>query len=274
VKLPPRHPVPLVTPVSATTASARPGSPLQGASTSLLPTATSGAGPLFRAPQSRSAVRLRALLADGKLQRRRASRGARGLPGELPEGDDDNQVPSDNRVVVSMSMDTSLGGGDGQGGEREGNQKEKRFTRIARLRRVIAETVSDPDLAQLLSKVRAATALDDVAAALLPALAKRREEEVAMFVSVARAWQASRPEESSLPTTNLADVKHALTQTSGSAATASGVQADDRRAIVNLWLPIYLLNLSRPRSALQRQQASDRLALIERGVARLVTGTG
>jgi hypothetical protein len=270
VKLPQQRHVPHVVAVAGPAPPAHPTLRQPGTATTSHEPQASGTAALFRAPRhSRGAAPLRAALTGTRLQQRRpARRAARGNAGDAFgfDLDDENDAAPNTDAQTTMTLDTSLGGGEGQGGDREGSQQERRFTFMARSRRgdLAAAGSRAPD--ELLSDVRAARSLDELAQALRPALTPGRTGLAGVLVSVARAWQASRVEGAAREPTTLAGVRQALVHAGAGVAPAGDTALNERQAAVNLWLPIYLLNLDRPRSAQQRQQALERLAFIERGL--------
>lgn len=168
-----------------------------------------------------------------------------------------------------MQAQTSFGGEGGQGTDGDGSQQERRFAVIAHARRMPSITGDDDSATKrLLESARTARTLDELAPALRAAVMHGSTSLSALFVRVAHAWQASRDGGERREAATLTRVKAALL------SAAAGVQPSDhaglgeRCAAAALWLPVYLLNLSRPRRPAQRQLAAERLALIERGLAR------
>jgi hypothetical protein len=85
----------------------------------------------------------------------------------------------------------------------------------------------------------------------------------ALVLSVSRAWLAGQGKGASGGTTRLADVRAALLE---GCKLADGAQSQ-RLAAACVWLPVFLLNLDRPRTQQQRQQAVERMGMLERTVS-------
>lgn len=229
-----------------------------------------GSAAPFSAPRpGRASAHLRAALSAGKLQQRHAARrSARRNASDLFGIDDHEEDESSGQAEPSTAMtaDTSLGDDQGQGGEREGSHQERRFSAIARSRLVDAGVADSRASDQWLADVRAAVSLEELAKVLLATVARGHGSLAGVLVDAARAWQASRVEGAAREFTTLGSVKQALVSASTALVPPAQATLNAHRASLNLWLPIYLLNLDRPRSPQQRQLASERLALIERGL--------
>jgi hypothetical protein len=76
----------------------------------------------------------------------------------------------------------------------------------------------------------------------------------------AAAWLARRGPGESGGSATLSSVRAALIDR----PERSDVAQTERQAVANVWLPLFLLNLDRPRTPEQRQQAIERLDMIER----------
>ena len=204
---------------------------------------------------------------------RAASQGQVGDDDGLGEGVEDDESRR-ARLAAAMQAQTSFGGGDEQGGGGQGSHQERRFAVIAR-NRLVQPVVHDDELAaqQLLTRTRVAQSLADVAPALRAAALHGRGSLASLFVRVSQAWHTSRGASLPAELATLAGVKAALVPSAASELTPADAGFDERRAAASLWLPVYLLNLNRPRSAAQRTQAADRLALIDRALQRAAAGT-
>ena len=163
-----------------------------------------------------------------------------------------------------------------QGSERDGTDEgghQKRRFKSMRLSLVMHPQLGEasPAVEQALKSLRAANAVEDLARPLRTLV--RHADTLAghaplqgLVFRAAINWLervTTTPTSVSGGTTTLREIRSALIEG------AEGALADltAQQASANLWLPIYLLNLDRPRTAQQREQAIERLDMIERQMA-------
>jgi hypothetical protein len=87
------------------------------------------------------------------------------------------------------------------------------------------------------------------------------------LLQAARAWLASRPDDAVQPAT-LKSLREALLD---SLQQADG-QFQERRAAAAVWLPVFLLNLERPRTDGQREAAIARIDMVSRFLTKAHAG--
>jgi hypothetical protein len=170
---------------------------------------------------------------------------------------------------LSSDSDTGSGGGGDQGG-----QQDRKFAAIKRLR---LGDLSAPRLVAtdgLQAAMRAPHPAEALTAHLsgMARAATAPVESNAMSAYVLRAaqvWLASQGPGVSGGEATLGSVRAALVDSGGPA----GAALTERHAAACVWLPVFLLNLDKPRTPQQREQAIDRLAMLERRLA-LSRGTG
>jgi hypothetical protein len=172
-----------------------------------------------------------------------------------------------------MQSGGSFGGDGERGRDREGGQAEQRAKLIARVLHRPQEPAQEYGPAErLLAQAREARSPQDLAPALRSAVAESGPSLASLVVRVAQAWQVGRAGEPPGATASsgagLAQVKAALVTGAPVSALPDDKGVIERRAAASIWLPVFLLNLSRPRTALQQQQAAERLAAISRSLAR------
>jgi hypothetical protein len=230
-------------------------------------------GGLFRLPRHSRMASAHRLGVGGTPPRRQrgarsASQGRAGDQDELDDGVED-EASRRARMAAQMQAQTSFGGEGGQGSSGDGREQERRFAVIARARLVPSITGNDDSATErLLQSARTARTLHEVAPALRAAVTHGSTSLSALFVRVAHAWQASRDGGELREAATLTGVKAALLSAAAGIQPSEHTGLGERSAAAALWLPVYLLNLSRPRWPAQSQLAAARLALIERGLAR------
>jgi hypothetical protein len=161
----------------------------------------------------------------------------------------------------------------GSGGE-QGGQQDRKFAAIKRLR--LLDLLGPRPMAT--DGIQAAMRAPQPAEALtahLSGMARGASAPVesnamaAYVLRAAQAWLASQGPGTSGGTATLSSVRATLVDSGGPA----GAALTERHAAACVWLPVFLLNLDKPRTPQQRAQAIDRLAMLERRLA-LSRGTG
>ncbi len=204
------------------------------------------------------------------LQPRRGAAAA-GAPG-ISEDHDDEMYESHDLDEQRRFMDASnktINQGDKDdsshdSNSREGKHKERHFAAI--IKAPGTKRLSLPPLSS--SPVPAK--LEAVAASLLTLAAKSRPAALGAGVQskalgIARQWMATAGTGDANVT--LAAVRSTLMN--------AGVESVPEAALgesARLWMPAYLLNLHKPRTPRQQQQAADTLAMLERASMRLEGG--
>ena len=146
----------------------------------------------------------------------------------------------------------------------EGKRKERHFATI--IKAPGAKRLSLP----LLGTMPAAATLEAVAVSLLslaagPRLAPPGSGVQASALGAARRWMADAGAGDAQVT--LAAVRSILLRSG-----ATALQATEHGESTRLWMPAFLLNLHKPRTPRQQEQAADTLAMLERMARRLDTG--
>ncbi len=275
MNLPPRHPKPPLGPAGHVV----PHRPQEPARHTVASTAPSGALPAapppFSAPRHpRSSASLRALLAGGRPHRRRPARGGAGQVGDTPDLPEDNSAQAADPRSSSLSLRNSLGGQEGREQQQQGRQQERQFARVAQARRHAPDPELQNVLARLLADMRDARSIDEMAKALRTAIGSSLPGLAPALVGVARQWIATQADRPQLERPDLVQVKGALLRAAAGIEGAAAATREGRQELVNLWLPVYLLNLNRPRSTAQQSQAQQRMALIARALGRSVDPAG
>jgi hypothetical protein len=173
------------------------------------------------------------------------------------------------RLGYSLRSNASQGGGGERSGTDEGGHRERLFKSI-QLAHVLGVAGSGPAPAveQALQSLLTARSIEALARPLrslvrdIDALGGPAPLQSLVF-RTARSWlerQATAAPAASGGTTTLGAIRAALVEGGEPARDA----VSEQQAIANLWLPMYLLSLDRPRTPRQRQQAIERLDMIER----------
>ena len=184
-------------------------------------------------------------------------------------GDDDVDDDFDSRrVKMGYAIQTNASdGGDGERGAfDEGGHQERRFLTIQKARRAsppspVASAAAQSEIAEL----RKAGSVEALAGRLqgvvrrLGALGGPTALPVFVF-RAAVSWLARQGPGDSGGSAKLSSVRAALVNGS---ERADAVRTE-RQATANVWLPVFLLNLDKPRTPEQRQQAIERMDMIER----------
>ena len=183
------------------------------------------------------------------------------------DGDDSNPMALSSQTG-GFNLDTNRGSADAESGSGgEGSHKEGE--RQVRAFKVIRQAADEPALrlASALPVTHAVAAkltlVQWVQALRRPALggvAQPRSaapSTVALAMQIARHWLTRTPEQRQASPATLSEVRELLIQEAGSAP-------NGHPSPPPLWLPIFLLNLGRPRTPLQADQASQRLHMLER----------
>jgi hypothetical protein len=170
------------------------------------------------------------------------------------------------RLSALMTVHASDREGAEQGNDGEGRHQERKFAAI-RKSNIPAKRATEPEAVtrRVLAAIAAAASVEDLVGVLggvtqgLPEL-NPAQGLLPLMLQVARTWLATREAGPSGGSATLESLRTALIQ--GVAKAAGSV--DERHAAANIWLPVFLLNLDRPRTPAQRAQALDRLELLTR----------
>ena len=176
------------------------------------------------------------------------------------------------KLGYSMRVNTANHQEGERGGTDEGGHQERQFKTI-RMASVIKLLRAEPSPAveKALQSLLTASSIEALARPLrslvrdVDALGDAAPLQSLVF-RAAKSWLQRQAASSSGTTggsTSLGEIRAALVE-SGDRAPAS---VSEQQAAAHLWLPMYLLNLDRPRTPRQRQQAIERLDMIERRLA-------
>ena len=192
---------------------------------------------------------------------------------DRPEEEDVDDDFDSRRVKLGYAIRTnSSDGGDRERGAfDEGGHQERRFLMIQKTRRAdLPSPVASAAARSELAALRNAGSIE-VLAGRLQGVVRRLgalggPAALPVFVlRAAAAWLARRGAGDSGGSATLSSVRAALIDRPERADLAR----TERQAVANVWLPVFLLNLDRPRTPEQKQQAIERLDMIERKTAAI-----
>ena len=179
------------------------------------------------------------------------------------DDDFETRLRNAGQGVRSMASESDSGSGGEQGGH-----QDRKFAAIKRLR--LLDLLGPRPMATdgLQAAMRAPQPAEALTAHLSGmargAIAPVESNAMAAYVlRAAQVWLASQGPAASGGTATLASVRATLVDSGGRA----GAAPTERHAAACVWLPVFLLNLDKPRTPQQRAQAIDRLAMLERRLA-------
>ncbi|WP_425258726.1 hypothetical protein ACPOLB_24785 [Rubrivivax sp. RP6-9] len=188
--------------------------------------------------------------------------------GDSPDSIDTDDDFETRRRHAGQSAGSSSSQTDTGGGGEQGGRQDRKFAAIKRLR---LGDLSAPLLGAT-DGIQAAMRAPHPAEALtahLSGMARGASAPVesnamaAYVLRAAQAWLASQGPGTSGGTATLGSVRATLVDSGG----PTGAALTERHAAACVWLPVFLLNLDKPRTPQQRAQAIDRLAMLERRLA-------